>query len=166
MKNQKFIYFSLFLIIFLASWLLLPQISLASEYKADGKTVIYDGLVPCGRYLNVNGVSTWVPCQLCHLFIMFKGIIDFLLFKIIPPLAVLMLVIGGAMYIGAVFEFLPGGPKLLGQATQLITSVVIGLVIIFASWLIVNVFFMLIGVASWTTLQTGWFQINCPITIP
>jgi hypothetical protein len=130
------------------------------------------GVVPCGR--NCDDPRTpnneCEPCQLCHFFVMFENIFHFVLFDIVPPLAVLMLAIGGFMYLFAYLspgEVLPGGgkggPKLLAQAKGLISSVIFGLIIIFAAWLIVNTFFMVIGVASWTGLSAGWWRIECPI---
>jgi len=137
----------IFLIIFLGILFFSPMLSLAA------------GLVPCGG----QGEPS---CQFCHLFVLFKNIVDFFLFKIVPPLAALMLAIAGFMYI---FAYMgggeiggKGGPGLLSQANKLLTSVVWGLLIIFGAWIFVNTFFMLIGVADWTGLKSGWWQINCP----
>jgi len=142
----------IFLIIFLGILAFLPLISSAA------------GLVPFGGEAEPR-------CQLCHFFVLFRNVVDFLLTKIIPPLAVLMIAIGGFMYdcayLGS-FEKLTGGgkggPVLLARAKKLIISVVIGLLIIFAAWIIVNTFFQVIGVADWTGLKEGWWQVNkdCP----
>ncbi len=164
----------IFLIIFLAI-ILFPSLSLAyTVYQTEGGTnVIYKGLVPCGKpvYLGgglsggslSGGFCCEMPCTFCHLFVMLNGAINFILFKIVPPLAILMLVISGAMFI---FGYFAGGgeenPKLFSQGKKLITSVFIGLIIMFSAWLIVNFFFRFIGVADWTGLQQGWFQISCP----
>ncbi|MFH1714370.1 MAG: hypothetical protein ABH831_02145, partial [Candidatus Nealsonbacteria bacterium] len=103
---------------------------------------------------------------------MFDGIVDFVLFKIIPSIAVLMLVVGGAMFIISYFggaEAMAGGgkggPALLGRAKKLINSVMIGLAIIFAAWLIINTLLMFLGVADWTGLREGWFSIPCQVKI-
>jgi len=113
-------------------------------------TSLANGLVPpCGG----DGQP---PCTLCHLFQMFKNIVDFVLFSIVPPVAVLMLVIGGFM-----FFFAGGNPGNLSRAKSIITSVVIGLIIVYTAWLIVNTFFAVIGVADWTGLRGGWFKIEC-----
>ena len=109
-----------------------------------------EGLVPCGG----PGEE---PCQLCHLFVMLDRIIDFILFKIIPPLAILMLGIGGVM-----FFFGGGNPETLRTAKRLITSVAMGIAIVYGAWLIINIFFAIIGVAEWTGLREGWFIIECP----
>lgn len=107
------------------------------------------GLVPCGG----PGEDS---CTLCHLFVMFDRIIDFLLFRIVPVLAALMIAIGGGMYIIS-----RGDPEMLGRAKKLFTTVVIGLVIIYGAWVIVNTFLTIIGVANWTGLKT-WWEIPCP----
>ena len=127
------------------------------------------GLVPCG------GPDQPV-CQLCHIFVMLDGIIDFVLFKLIPPIAVLMLVVGGAMFIIARFAepetLIPGGgnPKLLSQGKRIMTSVFIGLLIIFSGWIFINWFFSLIGLSDFS-IQAGlgpgeWNKIECSIELP
>jgi len=161
------------LIIFLAI-LFFPLVSLAGSYQADGYTVIYEGLVPCGKEVDIDGTPTDMPCQFCHFFVMIDGILDFIITTIVPIIAVLMILIAGIMFIFAYLggiEVLPGGgkggPKLLSQAKKTLNSVVTGLIIIFAAWIIVNTFFLVIGVAE-TDFGTGiknWFQINCPIII-
>jgi len=161
-----------------------------NTYKADGKTVIYEGLVPCGKEVCIySGTETvgefleflelfkvdhpdftleknceglggeWksIPCQFCHFFVMFRGILDFVL-KLVIIIGVLMLTIGGFM-----FFFAGGSPATLDRAKRVLTSTVIGLVIIFAAWLIINTIFMGIGVAKWTNLREGWFTIPCSI---
>jgi hypothetical protein len=166
----------IFLIIFLGI-LLFPFISSAGSYIADHTDVCYEGLVPCGKEVQVGGswvegkciggTPTFIRCQFCHFFVMLDEIIDFVLFKIVPPLAILMLVIGGVMFILGYFA--GGGegePKMFNQGKKLITSVFIGLIIIFAAWIIINLFFQFIGVAEWTGLQQGWFKIDCPIELP
>ena len=178
----------IFLIIFLLSFFL-PLAASAGTYIAvhsdtgTTETVCYEGLVPCGKDVSINGTwadghcqggtAEYIPCTFCHFFVMLDGIFDFILFQLIPPLAVLMLAIGGIMYIMAYFSEAEtliggakGGPKLLSQAKKLITSVVVGLVIIYAGWLLVDLFFDVIGVAEWTGLSEGWFSIQCQVTIP
>jgi len=135
--SKKFIF--IFFIIFLGIFLF-PPVSSAQ------------GLVPCGN-------PGQPPCQLCHFFVMLDRILDFIFTRLVPAVAVLMLMIGGVM-----FFFAGGSPQTLGTAKSIITSVFIGLIIIFAAWLIINTFFLIIGVAAWTGLAGGWFTIDCPIT--
>jgi hypothetical protein len=153
------------LLIAILGILFLPLMGLAGTYQADGSTVTYEGLVPCGKKVKVDGAEKEIACQFCHFFVMLDGILDFVLFKLVIPIATLMIVIAGIMYIGAIFEFLPGGFKTLSQAKEVLTGVVLGLFIIFGAWLILNLFFTTIGVASWTKLGE-WFRINCSIKLP
>ena len=109
------------------------------------------GLVPCGG----EGEDA---CELCHFFVMAENIIDTVLIDIIPPIAILFVIIGGAYFIlGSGYD-----PSLISKAKAMFWSVTIGLLIIYGSWLLINLFFATIGVASWTGLGSGWWQINCP----
>ena len=116
------------------------------------------GLVPCGR--NCDDPDTpeneCDPCTICHFFIMIDRWIDRALFLIVPPLAALMIAIGGGMYI-----FSQGKPEMISQAKKLFTSVIIGLIIIYGAWVIVNTFLTAIGTAEWTGLEKGWWIIKC-----
>tara|TARA_Y100000310_G_C20585024_1_gene764941 strand:- start:401 stop:853 length:453 start_codon:yes stop_codon:yes gene_type:complete len=116
------------------------------------------GLVPCE--------APHCPCRLCDFFVMIERIVNFFLFKLVPALAVLMIVIAGFMYIvaymgGAVGGDSKKGPALLARAKQVLTSVVFGLFIVYGAWLLINLFFQIIGVSDWTGLQHGWWRINC-----
>ena len=130
------------------------------------------GLVPCGRNCDVTSttdIDESKPCQLCHLFVLIDRLIDFLLINILFPIAVLMLVIAGILYVGAVFEILPGGFKTLSQAKGIILSVILGLIVIFAAFILIGLFFRQIDMADWTTniyknwWSQGFFQIKCQI---
>lgn len=107
-----------------------------------------EGLVPCG--------TVTCPCQLCDFFVMFDRIVDFVLFSIVPPIAVLMLVISGMMFFLA-----KGDPSALNKAKAVLTATLMGLAIIFSAFLFINLFFNLIGVNEWTGLQE-WFKYPCP----
>ena len=87
----------IFLIILLGS-LLLPLTASAGSYQADGTTVYYQGLIPCGKKVCINGEydengicggdEKEFPCTFCHFFVMLDEIIDFVLFKLVPPIAI------------------------------------------------------------------------------
>lgn len=143
-----------FLIIFFLIFLLSPL------------TFLYAGLVPCGLSKDdpdQEGDQT-VPCEFCHLFVLFNNVMNFLLTRIVPVLAVLMIAIGGFMFVFAYISAEGGGgePALISQAKKLFSSVAIGLIIAYGAWLFINLFFQLIGVADWTGLKEGWWKINCP----
>lgn len=124
-------------LIFLLSFLFLPQVIFAA------------GLVPCGG----PGEN---PCTFCDFFKLFENIVKFVLFTLVPPLAILMLAFGGAMFFLAT-----GNPGQLEKAKGILTSLVIGLFIIYTAWLLIGLFFTFIGVADWTGLKEGWFRIEC-----
>jgi len=120
------------------------------------------GLVPCGRMCDDTNtdICECDPCTLCHLFVLFKRIVDFLAKDVLFPLAVLMIIIGGVMFLTAA-----GDPGRIGNAKKILTAVVIGLVIIFLAWLIVDT---IIGVLVRTDNPFGmvlrnWSDIPCPI---
>lgn len=105
------------------------------------------GLVPCGG-------TDRPPCELCHFFVLFDKIINFVWFTIVPPVAILMLAIAGVMFFVAA-----GDPTKLNQAKSIFTSVIMGLIIVYGAWFMINLFFLIIGVADWTGLREGWFKI-------
>lgn len=113
-----------------------------------------EGLVPCG--------TEGCPCQLCHFFVLFERIIDFIFIKLVPPIAILMLVIGGVM-----FFFAAGNPGALARAKSIITTTVIGLIIIYVAFILIGMFLLSIGLANWTTdiyktwWEEGFFTIEC-----
>lgn len=106
------------------------------------------GFVPCG--------NATCPCRLCDFFALFDRIVKFILFTLVPPIAVLMIMIIGAMYFLAA-----GDTGKLEKAKALIKSTVIGLLIIYGAYIIVNTFFVGMGVATWTGLTSGWFKYPC-----
>jgi len=116
------------------------------------------GLVPCGRGCNdpCTKECECCPCTLCHLFVLFKRIVDFLTLNVLFPLAVLMIVVGGVMFLTAA-----GDPGRIGTAKKILTSVVIGLLIIFLAWLIVDTIIMFITESG--SPFRNWSTINCPI---
>ncbi len=130
-------------------------------FSANQALAICQGpLVPCGGADN--------PCQFCDLFVLLNNIFEFLMTCLTPIVAALMLVIAGLMFMISHFseaELLPGGtkggPQLFSKAKKAITAVVIGLAIIFIAYVFLNTFLDFIGVAEWTGLKTGWWDIKC-----
>ncbi len=128
---------------FVIGFIFLPLISLA------------DGIVPC----SLAGEGDKPICQFCHLFVLFDNILDFLLFKIVPPVAALMIAIGGFMYILAYAGGAEKGPQMITQAKSLFTTVALGLVMIYSAFLLIGIFFWMIGLSDWTTkIYSSWWQ--------
>ncbi len=108
------------------------------------------------------GITVDDPCTFCDFFGMINRIIQFVMSRIVPVVAVLMLLAGGI-----IFFFAGGSPKALATAKGIITSTIIGLVVIFAAFLIVGTILSAIGLAGWTSeiykswWSEGFFQIPC-----
>jgi len=107
------------------------------------------GLVPCGNPGQPN-------CTLCYFFIMLDNIVDFLLLRLVPVLAAIMIAIGGFMYIIS-----RANPDQLTRVRSLLTAVAIGLLIVYGAWIIINTFLIVIGAADWSGFGGGWYIINC-----
>jgi len=153
MKKPLFALLVLFLLLFTVQF----------AYAAQSQGV---GLVPCGYDLDGDGKYETGPleqgvdderCKPCDFFSLIKRILDFVLFAIVPAIAVLMVVIAGSYY----FLFSQGNPANIQHGKDILTSVVFGLIIVYASWLVVNLFFVAIGVQQWTGLGGGFFSIPC-----
>ena len=140
-KSQKLILMTMFAVVFLFS---------ANQVLAACPT----GLVPCG--------TPDCPCTFCDFFALIDNIVDFVLFKIVLPVAALMFIIGGLFMLTA-----SGKPELLNRAKSILTAAVIGLVIIFVAFIFIGTFLQMIGLAEWTTniyqnwWEEGLFQFPC-----
>ncbi len=146
MKNEKLKIKNLFLLTFLFLFLV-PGLAQA-------------GLVPCGRLYddpNTPDINESLPCTFCHFFLMINNIVRFLLFTILPPLVVLLLVVGGFLFL-----FAGASADAFNRAKGVIFSTVLGLVIILSAWLIVNTLLVQIGVIKIPELLQ-WYDIRCPL---
>lgn len=162
---MKKVIFCIGLISLLAGVLIIPGFCGAQENTypvqkgGETYTVTYEGLVPCGRFLQINGGGEYIPCQLCHFFIMIDGIFDFVLTKIIIPVAVIMLILGGiSLY------FAGASPEFFQKAKAILTSAVIGLVLILSAWLLVSSILTAVGVLEWAGMDE-LFSVNCTIEL-
>ena len=127
-------------------------------------TIYAGGLVPCG--LQTDNPNTPYdetdPCTLCHLLILIDNIIDFFIFKLVPPIALLMITVAALMFI-----FSMDNPETISRAKRIISSVLIGMVIVYASYSLVGWFLVSIGLADWVEniyrdwWANGTFTIVC-----
>ncbi len=107
------------------------------------------GLVPCGGYGEP-------PCSFCHFFVLINNMVRFIMFRLVPVVASLMLVFGGVMLF-----FAGANPEMLTKAKRAITSTVIGLVIVFGAWVVVNTVLTRTGIID-TPSILEWYNIDCP----
>lgn len=113
-------------------------------------------LVPCGT--DANKVS----CNLCHLFVLGQNIVDFLTKVIAPSIAVLAFALAG-------FKILisGGSPGKRQEGMNIIKNTIIGLLIVFGAWIIINellLFFAdtkITGTAGISGLKMPWDTIEC-----
>lgn len=133
---------------------------------------IDEPLIPCGTSLTVvNGVTEITnPCTVCHFFSLIQNIYNFIIFVFVPPLAILMVAIAG-------FYWLTSGANQgnWNKGTSMLKTVVIGLAMIYAAWLIVAFGLNLIASsvakngeivydpAIWYN-PSSWFKISCDYT--
>ncbi len=93
------------------------------------------GLVPCGKAANGSDA-----CTILDFFGMLARIYSFIVWNIATPLAVLALTIGGIfMMISA------GNPNLFSKGKEILKWAIIGLVLVFGSWLIIDFILGAIG---------------------
>lgn len=83
-------------------------------------------LVPCGG-------EGQPACKLCHLWQLFSNLINFLLIDIVIPVAVVLFVASGVVFLTS-----GGSTTRIELAKKIIRSAITGLVIIFLSWLIID----------------------------
>lgn len=136
----------IFLISFLFLFISLPVLTQA-------------GLVPCGLSEddpNQEGDQTR-PCEFCHFFVLVNNAVKFIMTTLVPVIAVLMLIIGGVLFL-----FAGAKPDTLNQAKGIMTSVVIGILIIFAAWIIVNTLLNFSGIVKMPSLLR-WYDTGCTI---
>ena len=89
------------------------------------------GLVPCG-------VSC--SCTLSNFFVMLARIFNFVVKMIATPLAIAMLTIGGVMILISA-----GNQNLLSLGKKTVYASIIGLVLVFCSWLIIDFILKALG---------------------
>ena len=117
------------------------------------------GLVACGG-------ADQNPCQLCDIFKLVKNILDIFIFPFVPIIGALLLAVGGFfMFIGG------ANPQWLSRGKSILIATIVGLIIVYTAWLVINTFFTFFGVASWVGPGGGWWEIDCaiptaPISVP
>lgn len=97
-----------------------------------------DGLVPCGKEVDQNGLVC--RCELAHVFVLILNVYNFLVLNIATPIAALLIVFGGVLLLVS-----GGSPGLASRARQILWGAAIGLLLVFGSWLMINIVLSAIG---------------------
>lgn len=113
------------------------------------------GLAPCDRGNDIKS-TPWDerdPCQLKHILLLIRNLVDFALFKLSIVILLLMTVLTGInMFISLGDPSLPGKIKLLWKAVGA------GLLIMFLAWVFLNVLLHLIGFN--VTFYGNWYEVK------
>lgn len=109
------------------------------------------GLVPCGDFGEPE-------CNFCHFFALIQNVIDFLIIKLIPPMATIMVVVGGLGYVVGAHT---GNEKTGNWGRKVLVSVVIGLFIVYGSWVVVNT--LLVFFVDPNVFPLPWNKIVCEL---
>jgi len=95
----------------------------------------YAGLVPCGLSADDPG-SAWNEtdkCTLCHFWNLASNLINFISFSLAIPIAVVLIIVAGG-----ILMFSGGNQDKVALAKTILTNTIIGLLIIFCSWLLID----------------------------
>jgi len=117
------------------------------------------GLVPCGKDTNGNNlIDPNERCTICHIFVVADRIIGFLLFQVTMPLAVVFILYGGILMVTAA-----GSEPQIIKGKRFLMWTVIGMVIAFAAWIIVNLIISTLVPSTFNfTFGTNWWSYTCP----
>jgi len=122
-----------------------------------GGKLIFGGLVPCGRNID-NPNTPWnerEKCQIKHLFILLRNIVDFLFWKVAPLLLVLLAVATGVIFF---FSIKMETTTPIAQVKSLWKAAGIGYAILFFAWNITSLILTLFGYR--VGIFGPWWQIN------
>ena len=109
----------------------------------------------CAGPLVPFGSSEGNPCKPCHFFEGFANLTKFIVFCLTPPAAVLMILIA------AFFLIFGGNESARTAGKKIFTNTIIGLIIVYASWLIINTIIVTLasGVDGWS--PQNWYSFTC-----
>jgi len=141
---MKKIFFAAFFLVFVCLTMLPAQ--------ADAQ-----GLVPCGN-------PGQPACNFCHTFALGNNILKFLLVpSALNPTPIVLLAASLLFAIGGFFYFISAGSTArLEQGKQIITATIIGLLIIYGSWLFINLLLTALGVVVWDGIGS-WWEVPCSV---
>jgi len=94
------------------------------------------------------------PCNICDFFNMLTRIYDFIVKTIATPLAIIAIVVGGILMLISA-----GNANLLGKGKKILYAAIIGLALVYCSWIIIDVTLRAVGYLkadNWWTLE-----LNC-----
>lgn len=134
--------------------LLSSVIVLAFLFFIASAAMAADPLIPCGP---------GNPCTFCHLFKLIQNVYNFIVFTLAPPVAILSVAVAGFIWFTSA-----GSEGRAKKARDILLTVVVGLVIMYTSWVVIN--FIITFIAQPVRLPsasvnvydpTTWFKLQC-----
>lgn len=114
------------------------------------------GLIPCGKNCDDPDTPGWKetrPCDLCALFLMGQLIIEFMV-KLSGAAAMIAISIGGFLYV-----FAAGSQSSIEKAKSMIKYTLLGFVIVFIAWAIVDSILTSAGYID--PIGGDWYTMEC-----
>lgn len=156
-------------LVVLASSPSLVPCGLSQDYQDCVDNKCPDGTACSGANdacLGYGGINEKAPCSLCHLYILIQRILGFIMWTVAPIVAVLGVAWGG-------FNILIAGenPGKRAEGFKIIQKTVVGLVIMFAGWVLMNEVLFFFTSSSGTAditnptkiLQSPWNKVECEL---
>lgn len=105
------------------------------------------GLVPCGG-------PGQPACELCHVFQMFGTIVNTIVWKVVPAIATIMIIVAGIRFFTAM-----GKPAELEKIKKMFIGIVAGFLLVVLAWSVTVALYSAMGAGS----PVGWWNIpGCP----
>ncbi|HRY52880.1 MAG TPA: pilin [Candidatus Portnoybacteria bacterium] len=95
-------------------------------------------------------------CTPCHFLQLISNVLLFVVKNIVAPLAGLLFLIGGIMMVSA-----GGSEERFKKGKEMFKNVAIGVLIILASWAIVNTLITTFGTSVDGFVPGNWWRVNC-----
>ncbi len=125
-------------------------------------------IMPCGYDMDGDGTYelettedksgdleiNWEGCRFIHIFALINNILVYVITCLAPIIVGIMVILGGGYVMIAGVD-----PAKMKKGTDMITAAIVGLIIIFVAWVLLNTFLTSMGVAEWTGLE-DWWQFN------
>lgn len=157
--NRKHFTVFIFACILFSALIYLNGSSVLPAFAAPEPTCVdisgTSGLVPCGKKINDPDTS-WNecdPCNLCHFFFMGQLIVEFLV-RLSGVASLVAISIGGLLY-----AFSAGNSGLIEKAKSIIKYTLIGFIIVFIAWAIVDSILYATGYID--PMGGEWYSIEC-----
>ena len=95
-------------------------------------------------------------CGLCDFFLLIKNIFNFIALTLTPPVAGFMFLVAGLYFLTS-----GGSEERVSQARKIFVAALIGVLIIYSSWLIVNSIIQVVGKSVDGFNPQSWWQFTC-----